>query len=249
MRRLALGLVAISAWAQPLTFEVASIRPSKPGEMNWSTSTLPGGRFVSNGATLKMLMTFAYDVREFQISGGPGWINSERFDIAASAATEKTPTDEQFNEMLRSLLADRFRLKVHQETKEMPLYELVIGPKGIKLKEAAAPSGGNIRSGRGRIDAIGIPFPAMAQVLAQILGRPVIDKTGLTSRYDFTLEWAPETGQGVGVPGVPAVTAVGTSDGPTIFTAIQEQLGLRLDSQRGPAEVIVIDQVERPSEN
>lgn len=256
----------------PLTFEVASIKPSPPDEQHFMIQFQPGGGLRATGVTLKMLITQAYDVREFQVSGGPGWINTERYDIVArpehNADSDLPPEDprkmsdeqrktlgEQLRARLVALLADRFRLKVHRETQQAPAYALVVGKNGPKLKQAEAGSEarGRMRMGRGELNGDGVKLEFLAQVLANQLGRPVVDKTGLTGNYDIKLAWTPDPGQPapppLGPPPGLEPSPVPDPSGPSIFTAIEEQLGLRLESQKGPIETIVIDSVEKPSEN
>jgi uncharacterized protein (TIGR03435 family) len=205
---------------------------------------------------LKLLMTVAYDVRDFQIVGGPGWLATDRFDIVAKA--EGVPdqlTPEQFRPMLVALIEDRFQLKIHRETKEMPVYALVVAKNGTKLKANAGEPGPRLRMGRGQLNGTKVPLKMLVQQLAQQLGRPVVDKTGLTGDYDFTLTWTPQPGEGgamfagPGGPGGPEGPPPSDPDGPSIFAAIQEQLGLKLESDKGPVEILVLDQVEKPTEN
>ena len=255
----------------PLTFEVASIKPSAPDARGTMFQMQPGGGVRISGATLRTLITFAYDVRDFQVSGGPGWINSDRFDIVAhaerSSASQNPPANplqmsdeqrksgmEQTRERLRSLLAERFQLAVHRDNKEQTVYALVVAKNGPKLPAAKDGSGpGRMRMGRGQFDGQGVEMQMLATVLSNEVGRPVIDRTGLKGKFDVKLEFTPEPGQGFGPlgPPPPGVEAPPPPDpnGPSIFTALQEQLGLRLESQKGPAETLVIDRVERPSEN
>jgi len=219
-----------------------------------------------------MLLTFAYDVRDFQLSGGPGWIGSEHYDIVArpdrSAAPEEGPVDmrkmsdgemktmaEKIRERLRALLAERFQLAVHNETKDAPVYFLVVAKNGPKLEAAEEGKEGprGMRMGRGQLTGMSAPMTMLATTLSNALGRPVQDHTGLSGKYNFKLEWTPDPGQGDKLPGgpPPGVEAPPEPDanGPTVFTALQEQLGLRLESQKGPMQMIVIDHVEKASEN
>lgn len=231
----------------PLTFEVATIEPGRE-ENRRMVQFVPGGGLRVSGATLKFLLALAYDIREFQISGGPPWINSDRFDIAAKSehgGSESAPDDPQrmtdaqmkpslelVRQKLQALLADRFQLTLHHETKEEPTYALVIGKDGSKLQESQSTQNArHMVMGRGELYGDGAPFEMLVSNLSSQLGRPVIDRTGLTGHYDFKLQWAPD------------------SNGPSIFTAIREQLGLRLESQRGPVDFLVIDRVEKPSKN
>jgi uncharacterized protein (TIGR03435 family) len=251
-----------------LTFEVASIKPANPDAQGSSIQFMPGGGLKMTGVPLRNMITFAYDVRDFQISGGPGWVGTEQFDIMARSDAESAKglediakmTDaqrktvrEQMGERLRALLADRFQLVVHKETKDQPIYALVVSKNGAKLKEAKAVEGARqgMSMNRGRLEGFAAPMEMLGQTLSNVTARPVIDKTGLTAKYDFVLEWTPEAGadaraQGFGNGVTEPAPAPG---GPTIFTALQEQLGLRLESQKGPVPNIVIDRAEKPSEN
>jgi bla regulator protein blaR1 len=242
---------------QPPAFEVASVKPTRPDDLRGSTYGFnPGGLEVTNG-TLKGLIQMAYDVPAFQISGGPGWINSERYSISAKTEAASQDIDRQkriaeTRQRLQTLLADRFRLRVHRETKEIPEYTLVIAKNGAKLTEAAqAPErrGEGIRAGCGQMTGTRATMANLAFALTRQMGRPVLDRTGLEGKYDFQVDWAPDGacagppgGAGTDMPPAP-------SDGPSIFTALQERLGLKLEATKGPVEVVVIDRVERPAEN
>jgi len=260
------------------TFEVVSIKPNKggPGIM---IRIPPGGRFDATNITTKLLIQEAYGVKESQISGAPAWIDSEHYDIQAKTddsyadAERKLGREEQIahhRQLLQSLLADRFKLTLHHEAKEMPILALVVAKNGPKLHEVPAPPppdeappkpptpggppprGGIWMRDRGKIEGAGIQLSALANVLSMQLGRIVLDKTGLKGYYEFTLKWTPEEGEGPmfkGAGGPPGDTAPSESAGPTIFTAVQEQLGLKLESQKGPVDTLVIDHIERPSEN
>ncbi len=253
------GLLAIAVscvWAQaPLKFDVATVKPNSTDDHRIMIRL--GGRTNATGVNLKLLMTIAYDVRDFQILGGPGWIATERFDIVAKAegAPDQIPI-EQFRPMLAALIEDRFQLKLHRETKELPVYALVVAKNGSKLKTNAGEPGPRLRMGRGELTGTKIPMTMLLQQLAQTLGRPVVDKTGLTGEYDFTLTWTPQVGEGgsgfgAGPPGPGGLEGPppADADGPSIFSALQEQLGLKLESDKGPVEILVLDQVEKPTEN
>jgi len=264
------------------SFEVASIKPNKPdssGELRIAIGFQPG-RFITTGATVKQLIALAYNVRDMQISGGPSWTDSERYDIDAKeedadvAALEKLPPDqrvEQHRLMVQGLLADRFKLKLRHESKESSVYALVIAKDGPKLQESKPgdtyPNGIKGPDGRpagrpqmmhmgpGELTGQGLPLESLARLLSQHLGREVLDQTGLKGNYDFTLKWTPEQsppamaiGPEGGKPGTDNAPPP-ESSGPSIFTAIQEQLGLKLESTKGPVEILVIDHIERPSEN
>ena len=261
------GLLAQSA---PRTFEVASIKPAAPNARGAVMQFLPGGAMRVINLTLKQLLAFAYDVPDFQLEGGPGWINSDRYDIQArservagapvSVEEMRRMTDDQRNtlgeqmrERMRGLLADRFQLAVHRETREAPVYALLVAKGGPKLEAVPEGSGGpsGLRGrGPGQLTGTSAPLQFLANSLSRQLGRPVIDKTSLKGHYNFTLQWTPE---GNGVPGAPLPPGVEfpppDPNGPTLFTALQEQLGLRLESQKGQVEMVVIDRVEKASEN
>jgi len=253
--RASLALLLICPGFAQLSFEVASIKPSSPDAKGSSIQLVPGGGLNMTGIPLRTMIALANGVREFQVSGGPGWVGTERFDVTARVASAaakgqedlakmnegqfKTVRD-QSNERLRALMADRFQLVVHKETKEQPIYALLVSKNGAKLKEvkeAGARQGMNM--GRGRAQGFGASVEMLVQDISSAMGRPVIDKTGLNGKYDFILEWTPDM----------APTGDSAPAGPTIFTALQEQLGLRLESQKGPVETIVIDRAEKPSEN
>jgi len=269
-----MGGVYAQSTKPPLTFEVASIKPNATDDHRVSIQIQPGGGLRATGVSLKFLITFAYDVREFQVSGGPGWMDSDRYDIMAksegSADSDSSQTEfrkmseeqrktalEQLREKMKALLADRFDLKIHNETKEESVYALVVGKNGSKLKPSDSKNGPGprLRFGRGELSGQGVSMEMLTKTLANPLGRPVIDKTGLTGNFDFTLQWTPEPGQGGGPfgGGAPPPGAEGPppsdSNSPSIFTAVQEQLGLKLESQKGPVDMLVIDQVKKPSEN
>jgi bla regulator protein blaR1 len=266
------------------SFEAATIKPNLSGENHVAILGQPGGRFVVTGASLKMIMGVAYSVRDFQIIGGPTWITSDRWDIEAKAEEGSIPppagppdptTPNPLAIRVQSLLEDRFQLKIHHETKELPVYELTVakgGPK-MKLSEDQTPfrpperggapppppqrggpvPRGGMRMGRGNLEATGVPFANLVQALSQQLGRTVIDKTDLKGFYDIKLQWTPEFSPagplGPGGPGGPEPPPPADASGPSIFTALQEQLGLKLDSTKGPVDVIVIDSVQRPTAN
>ena len=247
--RLVPALLCPVLWAQQ--FDVASIKLNSSADVRDALLLQPGGRFVATGIPLKMLMANAYEVRDFEISGGPAWIGTDRWNIEARAEgfTDRIPLA-QFGPMLRALLEDRFQLKVHRAMRDMPVYVLLPAKSGTKLQANSGEPGPLIGVRRGQLTAKKVKISSMAQTLSNVLRRPVIDRTGLAGEYDITLQWAPETGQGTAVGAAPpGPDSPTTADGPTIFTAIQEQLGLRLESQRAPVEVVVIDSVEKPSGN
>ncbi len=185
----------------------------------------------------------AYELEGYQLVGGPKWMDDDRYDIEARAGGESAPTSAQVQLMLQSLLADRFQLKFHRETKQLPEYELVVGKSGPKLKASAPESVKSLSFGdSGSVTVLTVSKGSMDQLAKQLgnsgLGRPVLDKTGLTGEYDYELRWSAEPG-GTDLADRP----------PSVVTAIQEQLGLKLESIKGPVETFVIDHAEKPSQN
>jgi len=240
----------------PIQFEAASIRRNVSPSVSTSTRVDPGGRITIVNATLHNLISNVHNLPPFQVVGGPDWVRTERYDITAVAAVP--PTRQQMELMMRALLEDRFSLKLRRETRDMPIFALVLArtavtagprmkPTSIDCEAAAAararggsaPSCGFDVSG-GSIKATGMQMRVLVQMLSQLTGRMVVDQTGLSGAYDIELTWTPEP-----PPGADRPATIG--DGPSLFTALQEQLGLRLDAQRGPAEVLVIEQIERPT--
>ena len=251
-----LPLVTAPVAAAPPTFEAATVKINKSGSSG-SHTDFGHGRYSATNIALKNLMHYsAYGVPEPRILGGPKWLDSERFDIEAKVDSSvvdqmRTLSPEQSKlqrqAMFQQLLPDRFKLSVHWETRELPVYALVVAKNGPKLQVSTKPGSGT-SSGNGLFTAEGMTLveisQSLTQELATELGRVVIDKTGLAGRYDVTLKWTPETN------GAPADNGTeDSSNGPSIFTALQEQLGLKLESTKGPVQVLVIDHIEMPSEN
>lgn len=220
-------------------FEVASIKPSTEGGKP-SLRALPGGRTVASNATLKLLIELAYNVREYQITGGPKWIDSTGYDIEAKPAVAFRPsydTRAYAMRMMQALLEGRFKLGIRRESRELPVYVLVVGKDGSKLKERKEPENPldmRMSGGKGLMIAQGIPMPILIESLSSLLGRAVHDETDLKGYYDFRLAWTPDD----------ADTA-----GPSIFTAVQEQLGLKLEARKGQVEMLVIESATQPSGN
>jgi uncharacterized protein (TIGR03435 family) len=217
--------------AQTPVFEVASIKPHKPDPTGSAGVSAQHGRLNAMNVTLQNLIMSAYELHEFQVSGGPAWIDSERYDLVAKA--ENDAGGKELWMMVRPLLAERFKLAVHTETKDLPVYDLVVGKRGSKLHPAAADAQGNSRMGGGSFTAERISMPRFSSILSSIVDRPVLDKTGLDGDFAVKFDWLPRDPDG----------------GPSIFTALEDQLGLKLESRRGPVENLVIDHVERPSGN
>jgi uncharacterized protein (TIGR03435 family) len=246
------------------TFEVATIKRNTSGSEAARFSGQTGRLAITNNS-LRNIIRNAWGLQGFQIVGGPDWINTERWDIVAKA--EGNPQGPVMLAMVQNLLADRFKLVTHRETRDMPIYALVLaradrsfGPKlhasstdCEKEMTAAIARGGRpptdrvlcgMRTLNGHIEMNAVPMANLARNLSPIAGRSVVDKTGLTGGFDAELTWTPDASLGPASDAAPP-----SSDGPSLFTAIQEQLGLKLDAQRGPVDVLVIDSVERPTED
>jgi uncharacterized protein (TIGR03435 family) len=253
-------------------FEVASVKPDKSGFGPRILLTADG--LTATKVTVKFLIKEAYGVEDDEISGAPNWLDSETYDVDAKVSSSDLAALEKLDErqrmrMLQPLLAERFQLKVHREAKEIPVYALVIAKNGPKLHVAkpgdtyadgikgpdGKPGGrpGMMMWGRGRLVAQGIPIASLLPPLTQQLERTVLDKTGLKGTYDITLLWTPEDDQAPMPNGAEGNRQgsgpAGDSSGASLFTAIQEQLGLKLESQKGQVEGLVIDHVGKPSEN
>jgi uncharacterized protein (TIGR03435 family) len=240
------------------TFEVATIRPSNPNDAEWGLGTR-GNHFWAQDATVIDLISFAYELHAKQIVGGPPWCRAEKFDVEGVPNFEGRPLRVQLQTMLRKLLADRFQLQVHGEKEKLTVYALVIASGGVKFRKSDAPS--DAGSGYGFPDIVPVTqmkvmrmtMPAFASALQRtVLDRPVVDETGLPDRYDFVLQWTPDESQFNQFRGTGVVVPSGSGDAnapPGLFTAIQNQLGLKLEAKKAMEDVAVIDRVERPSAN
>ena len=236
------------------TFEVAAIRPANPdSESGTLVNLTPGGGLRAVNATLKDLIETGYQVRSFQILGGPPWTAAAKYDITATAATdeltrsiERQPGNSEVRLKVQVLLRDRFQLQVHREIRTVPIYSLIVAKNGIKADSLKATSRAakGINASRGAMLGEAATMANLAAKLSNLLDRPIENSTGLDGRYDFRLQWTPELDPPAANGGV-----AGDRFGPSIFTALQEQLGLRLESTKGPVEVLIIDQAERPSAN
>jgi bla regulator protein blaR1 len=262
-RKAALACTGVAAMLTPLTvgmlraqtlpppskykFEVASIKSGDPSSQRSQIAPGPQGGLRTVNTTVMTLLSFAYDLREFQLAGGPEWIRSAPWNITATPDTpEEAPSPSMSREKMeagfkrqgqrmQALLADRFGLVMRIEDREMPVYILRIGKDGHKLSPSKD-EGPNMRTNQDRIEATGADVPMLVRALSGRLGRPVLDETGLSGAFTFKMQWTPETSQ---------AEAAGAS----IFTAVQEQLGLKLESKRAKAPVYVIEKIEKPTEN
>jgi uncharacterized protein (TIGR03435 family) len=259
---LLVGVLATAQTIRPVfsAFEVATIKPAGPDDPRAGRyiRMQSAHRFEARNYTANGLVAAAYDLNPRAISGGPAWAGADRYEVIALAPSDLRPTYDEQMAMLKKLLADRFDLTFHREKKEFSIYELTVAKGGPKITTSAAPfdEASNVSStiypaSSGGIDhallpAHNVAMREFASVLQRaILDRPVVDKTGLSGRYDFSLEWTPDESQFSGqLPrGAP------DSDKPGLFTAVQRQLGLRLEAVKGPLDTLVIDRLDRPSEN
>jgi len=265
----ATSVLAQSAAVAPRRFDVAAIRPNNSGANVLGIRVVPGGGLRVVNATLRSLISEAYQVRDFELSGGPPWLGTARYDIEAKGQIDPGSHEQaglQVMKMLQALLADRFQLRIHRETKQMPIYALLVAKNGPKLpasravcfdptavipppptlpgQSPARPCGG-FNNSSNQMSGASVGMSRFAANLSRFTGRTVVDKTGLKGTYDISLRWTPTEGQAW----LPTGPLPPDDSQPSIFTAVQEQLGLKLEPQRGPVEVLVIDRAEKPSEN
>ncbi len=233
------------------TFAVASIKPSDPGTEGIRLAFSPGGRLAASNVTLRFLIKIAYNLRDDQIDGGPAWLGSKRYNVEGKSEPPVTASGQELKTAIRlrlqSLLEERFQLKLTESSKEMPVYFLVVAKSGPKMHEVkdAPPGEGTMRGANTHFDTEDVTLPVLARYLEEQTGRVVFDKTGLTAHYAFQLTWSPDPvlndgGRG----GNPADAA-----GPSLFTAIQEQLGLKLEPHKAPAPFFIVSRAELPNGN
>ena len=235
------GLLAVALAAQSVkSFEVISIKPNPDGH-GLDAGTQPGGRYTARNVPVRFLLTEAFGVKEYQISGAPKWLDDARYDIVAKASVSGELSQEQLKPLLQAMLVDRFQLKFHKDTKEFPVYSLVTGKSGPKFSadnNILVSESLNVSSNHGKATMAGrkVSMSDLAKHLGDMAGRTVIDNTGLKGDYDFKLDWAPSDAADDSLP--------------SIFIAVQEQLGLKLVSVRkAPVEVIVIENIGKASAN
>jgi uncharacterized protein (TIGR03435 family) len=262
----------------PARFDVASVKPNNSGEANGSLREQPGGRVMAANMPLRAIISFAYQTNPFTLVGGPDWIARERFDIAAKLETEPPPTppgsaNDPIALAMRTLLADRFKVKVHRETRDVDAYALVLArpgsapgpalkrstqdcsPEAMRTRAAGgatpAASGTALvpscgaRMAPGRLQLGGLSLASVLGPIGGLTGRVVVDRTGLAGAWDFELTFAPDSGRGI-APAPGANLPAPDPDLPSIFAALQEQLGLKLEPTKTPLDVVVIDSAERP---
>jgi len=224
--------LAVTAFAQAPAFEAATIKPSvdAPGHSGSHSRT---GMIVLSGQTLKGLICSAYRVKDYQVTGGPKWIDGDRFDVNAKAAG--AANDSQLREMLQTLLTERFQLAFHHEEKIAPAYALVLAKSGLKITPVEGTDGSNSNGRKGQLTVTGMTMPKFAETLSRELKTPVLDRTGTPGAFNFKLEWSTE-GDANDLESA-------------LFAALQSQLGLKLESRKLPVDMIVVDKAEKPSEN
>ena len=250
---LAAALVFTSAFAQSpaprLTFDVAGIHPSKPDAQGGGIKPLAGGHgYTAQNIPVKLMISLMYKIPMRQIHGGPDWLNEERFDVEARVDGAYDVDD--LHTMFQNLLADRFNLKIHRETKEGPVYALTVEPGGLKMTANTTPQDYEIPMQGPPIRTTGkrVPMNYLCWFLGQQLqndARPCVDMTGLKGNYDFTLSFMPQLPPGISADKLPPEY----EQLPSIFVAVKEQLGLRLTAQKGPVEELYIDHIDKPTEN
>jgi uncharacterized protein (TIGR03435 family) len=225
------------------SFEAASIKLN-PKSGSPSSLSVAGNRYRATGVTLRRLIMEAYNLRDWQLTGGPSWITTDQWDVEAVAddgtliqffnpEDPSRPTAGSL--MMQSLIENRFQFKFHRDMKQLPVYELTVTKTGPKFKPSTDQQMPNIRLGIREIDVQAEPFATFAYDLSRFLDRPLINKVDLTGLYDVKLQWNPDV--------------EAESDKPSLFTALQEQLGLKLESAKESVQIMVIDSVEKPSEN
>jgi uncharacterized protein (TIGR03435 family) len=274
---LALVQIALSAGQQ---FAAASVKPPAPGAEPYGyTEIPPGGRLVVSNSTLRELVLAAYDLRPFQLEGGPAWFASQRFDINATAGAQASRA--QVMKMLQALLADRFGLRTRTVTRELPIYELRLAradrrlgpqlrPSSLDCAAAIPPQGvmdgaplegalegcGLRTITRAGVDGVvrtlgraGIRMHHLAAMLTPAAGRVIVDRTGLDGTYDVEFSWSPGSAQVMVSGGAPPITTSAPAEGMSLLSAVQTQLGMKLEPARGPVDVLVVETAERPQEN
>jgi uncharacterized protein (TIGR03435 family) len=233
----------------PLAFDVISVKPSAANTLGGGIRPTGNQRYVANGVPVRLMMKLMYKITDSQIVGAPAWMDNDRWDVEAK--TEHPSNIDQLHEMFQTLLADRFKLQFHKEKREISALVLSVDKSGSKLKVSEAQDWTDIPikpAGPGKIAGTRVPIPYLCWFLSQQANIPVVDNTGLTGFYDFTLQLPPPQ------PGAEGSGGRGTEPAPQdrmadAFAALREQLGLKLESRKAPVEVYVIDHVERPAEN
>jgi len=257
VRSLAMVVLAASAFGQMPTpvpadtsaatprFQVATIKPSRPDESR--TMQYQGNRFATTNTSVVDLLKYAYGFQDREIAGGPKWLSTQKFDLVGDPETQTRPSASEFKKMVQNLLADRFHLAAHYETRDLSVFEIVPAKGGPRLTESIRPPDGPpvVGYSPGWLTVGNATIADLAIFLQRyVTDRPVFDHTGIAGRYDLSLRWTPDDAQTEG-----SGQADDKNSLPGLFTAIQEQLGLKLQEEKRPAQVFVVDRVDMPSEN
>jgi uncharacterized protein (TIGR03435 family) len=266
------GMVVTAAQNQTSKFEVASVKPAARDDLGSEINTRPGGQLIVTNMPLSAMIMYAWEVKRSQVSGITGWIGSQAYDVVAKP--DQPRTESEIKSMLKALLADRFGLVIHRETAEQTVYALTVakpgktGPGLVEYQQGSCPDFdatkprapsepgklptvycGNFFRGRSWMKGAAVPLANLVDGLSPVVGGTVIDETGLSGKYNISLEWTPAPTASVpplsDAPNAPPPE----STGPTIFTALQEQLGLKLQSRKGLVQLLVIDHAEKPDAN
>ncbi len=241
----------MAADADP-SFEVATIKPTKPDEQGKMFRVM-GGRFATVNTSLTELITFAYGLHPKQVKGGPVWMETDHFDLEGKPDAPGTPNDKQLRTMVQKLLTERFKLKFHEENKELSVYALTVAKSGPKMTKSTSDQAlpGLFFRALGVLTVQNATMQDFANLMqSAVLDRPVVDETALAGRWNFLLKWTPDDSQFGGMRGnAPTPPADAPNAPPALYTAIQEQIGLKLDATKAPVKVLAIDHVEKPSEN
>ncbi|WP_263378121.1 TIGR03435 family protein [Granulicella paludicola] len=238
----------MAADANP-TFEVATVKPSKPDAQGWGIQVIPGGRFRTLNTTLLDLIKFSYDLQDKQVVEAPAWVATDKFDVSAQPDIPGLPNERQLKNMVQKLLTDRFQLKFHDDKRELSAYVLRVSKDGPKIKKSESQDGlpGYGFRGLGILSVNNSDMDGFCRMMqASVLDRPVVNQTALEGRWSFLLKWTPDESQFGGKMKMPEPAADAP---PPLFTAMPEQLGLKLDAEKAQVKTMVIDHVDKPSDN
>jgi uncharacterized protein (TIGR03435 family) len=239
MKWLVVCALLLAASAQE--FEVVSIRPNRSGATDSNLDSLPGGRLSATNITVRELIRLAYGVKDYQIERAPGWIDTERYDIAATGSAGRKASMAGEQGRVRAMLAERFQLKAHRESREGRVYVLAVAKDGPKLTPHNDGAGTRTRKGCGHLSGSRVTVDVIATMLSREAERDVLNRTSLSGKFDFQLDWTPDVRACLADEDAPAR--------PSFYTAVQQQLGLKLEAAKAPVEVLIIDGVDRPGEN
>jgi uncharacterized protein (TIGR03435 family) len=247
------SLAVVMAFAQnPPAFDAASVKPNTSGTGGFSMGT-SHGRLTASNVPVRTLILKGFHAKDFQVTGGPGWLETERYDVVAK--TENTSiSDNDLWLLLQPLLEDRFKLRFHRETKQLPVYSMTVAKGGPKMKPHVGDDeptmSGRMGSGKASLAGTRTSMARLADTLGEHTDRIVVDSSGLKGAYDFKLDWAQEDShEPAGLSMLSSLQEGLGLAGPSIFTALQEQLGLKLEPAKGPVQIIVIDSAEKASAN